>query len=82
MSPDATHEEGIGRIPPQVGPQADRGATAKRTGRRMVLPPAGGCDGGGGIAGKIGLPPSKYGPRYGNTLPPYSITESAAPTFI
>ena len=27
MSPDATYEEGVGWIPPQGGPQADRTAT-------------------------------------------------------
>ena len=51
MGPDAANEEGVGRIPPQGGPQADETETAEGAGRRMVLPPAGGYNGGGGFAG-------------------------------
>ena len=39
MGPDAAHEEGAGRIPPQGGPQADGEVTAERKGRRAGLPP-------------------------------------------
>ena len=51
MGPDAAHEEGIGRIPPQGGPQADGAETAEGVGWRLVLPPARGCDGGGVFEG-------------------------------
>ena len=51
MVPDATHEEGFGRIPTPGGPQADGAATVEGAGRRMDLPPSGGYDGGGGFAG-------------------------------
>ena len=51
MGPDTAHEEGVGRIPPQGGPQADTVATAGGTGRRLGLPFSGGCDGGGGFSG-------------------------------
>ena len=51
MGPDAAHEDIFGRIPPQGGPQDDGEATMKRTGRMMGLPPSGGCDGRGGLAG-------------------------------
>ena len=50
MGPDASHEEGVGRIPPQGGPQDDGEATVERTERSVVLTPAGGFDDGGGIA--------------------------------
>ena len=30
MGDDAVHQEGVGRIPPQGGPQDDRGATSER----------------------------------------------------
>ena len=51
MGTDSAHEEGVGRIPPQGGPQADGEATVERTGRRLGLPPVGGGYGGGGRAG-------------------------------
>ena len=51
MGPDAMSEEGVGRISPQGGLQADGTATVEGAGRRLVLPPAVGCDGGGGFAG-------------------------------
>ena len=60
MGPDAAHEEYVGRIPPQGGPQADTVATAGGTGRRLGLPFAGGCDVGVGVAGGVDL----------NLLPP------------
>ena len=62
MGPDTAHEEGVGRIPPQGGPQADGAETAEGMGRRMVLPPAGGCDGRGGFAGHgdLRLPPPEH----------------------
>ena len=51
MGPDAAHKEGVGRIPPQGGPQADGAATVEGAGRRLGLTPYGGCDGRGGFAG-------------------------------
>ena len=48
---DTAHWESFGWIPPQGGLQADGEATSERTGRSMGLSPAGGRDGGGGIAG-------------------------------
>ena len=51
MGPDAAYEEGIGRIPPQSVPQADGTAAVEGAGKRLGLPPYGGCDGGGGVAG-------------------------------
>ena len=38
MGTDAAHEEGVGRITPQGGPQDDREATIERTGPRLGLP--------------------------------------------
>ena len=51
MGTDAAHEEVFGQIPQQGGPQADREATTESPGRRVGLPPAGGFNGGGRIAG-------------------------------
>ena len=51
VSDDTPHWEDFGQIPLQAGPHADREATSKRTERRMGIPPAGGRDGRGGIAG-------------------------------
>ena len=51
MGPDAAHEGGVGRVPPKGDPHSDGAATAEGTGRRLSLPPAGGCDGGVGLAG-------------------------------
>ena len=48
---DTAHEEGVGRIPPQGGPQADGSETMEGTVRRLGLPPSGGCDGVGGVTG-------------------------------
>ena len=45
------HLEGLGRIPPQGGPQADGETTSERMGRWLVVSPAGGINGGGGITG-------------------------------
>ena len=39
MGPDAAYEEGVGRIPPQGGPQADGNAAVEGAGQRLVLPP-------------------------------------------
>ena len=62
MSPDAAYEEGVGQIPPQGGPQAEREATAEGAGWSLVLPPSGGCNGGGGFAGggDLRLPLSEH----------------------
>ena len=51
MGPDAAYEEGIGRIPPQGGPQADGAAAMEEVGQRLGLTPYGGCDGVGRVAG-------------------------------
>ena len=51
MGPDASYEEGIGRIPPQGGPQADGTASVEGVGQTLVLNPYGGCNGGGGVTG-------------------------------
>ena len=62
VSYDIPHWEGLGTIPPQGGPQADREATLESTGRGMGLSPAGGCNGGGGISvgGYLRLLPSEH----------------------
>ena len=39
MGPDAAHREGVGRIPPQGGPQADGEENAERTNIGWVYPP-------------------------------------------
>ena len=51
MSTDAAYEEGIGRIPPQGCLQTDGMAVMEGAVRRLGLPPYGGCEGGGGVAG-------------------------------
>ena len=51
MGTDAAHEEGVGRIPPQYVPQADRAEIVDGTGQRLGLPLNGGCYGGGMLAG-------------------------------
>ena len=48
---DPTHWEGVGRIPTQGGPQADREVTSAREIWCVDISPAGVCDGGGGAAG-------------------------------
>ena len=62
MGPYVLHEEGVGKIPTQGGPQADREATVEGAGRSLVLPPAGGCDGAGVCAGggDLHLPPPEH----------------------
>ena len=42
---------GFGQIPPQSVPQSDGETNLERTGRWMVVSPAGGSDGGGRIIG-------------------------------
>ena len=51
MGTDSVYEEGVGRIPPQGGPQDDGTTTLEGAGQRLGLLPAGGCDGGGGFVG-------------------------------
>ena len=51
MIPDAAIEEGVGRIPPQGGLQADGMAAVEGVGWRLGLPTSGGCDGGSGVVG-------------------------------
>ena len=75
---DTTHRKGVGRVPPQCGPQADWEATSAREGRHVDLPLSGGSNGGGGTTGggDLHLPPleqtctvhcnqSHYGPETG-----------------
>ena len=59
---DTPHWEGLGRIPPQGGPQADGEETSERTGRSMGLPPAGGSDDRGGttVGGDVRLLPLEH----------------------
>ena len=45
------YEEGILKIPPQGGPQADGTAAVEVVVRRLGLPPYGLCNGGGGFSG-------------------------------
>ena len=42
MGTEAPHKEGVGRIPPQSGPQAEVTSTVDGTGLRLGLPPVGG----------------------------------------
>ena len=62
MGPDTAYEEGVGRIPHQGGSQPDRTTTAEGAEWRMDLPPAEGCDGGGGFTGggELSLLPSEH----------------------
>ena len=62
MGTDATHEEGVGRIPPRGVPQADGAATAEWTARMLGLPPTGGCDDRGGFpgGGDLRFPPPEH----------------------
>ena len=59
---DTAHEEGVGRIPPQGGPQADGSETMEGTVQRLGLPPSGGCHGGDRFAGcgDLRLPPQEH----------------------
>ena len=59
MGPEAAHEEGVGKIPPQGGLQADGVATVEGVGRRLGLPPSGRYNNRGGltIGGELCLPP-------------------------
>ena len=59
MSTDAAHEEGVGRIPPQCGPQDDGEATTEVAVQRLGLTPDGGRDGGDGFSGggDLNIPP-------------------------
>ena len=51
MGPDTTYEEGVGRILPYGGLQDDGTTTVEGVGRRLYLPPAVGCKGGGRFSG-------------------------------
>ena len=51
MSPEAAYEEGVGRIPPQGGGQADRTDDVEGEVQRLGLTPYGGCDDRGRVAG-------------------------------
>ena len=59
---DLLHWGGVGRIPPQGGPQYNMEATLEREVRRMGIPPAGGRDGGGRTTGggDLRLLPPEY----------------------
>ena len=50
MGPDAAYEESVGQIPSQGGLQADGIEAVEGAGRRLILPPYGGCNVGGGVA--------------------------------
>ena len=62
LGPDAVHEDVVGRIPPQGGPQSEWAATAEGKVRRLGLPPTGVCDGGDGLVGggDLRLPPPEH----------------------
>ena len=62
MGHETPHWEGLGKIPPQGGPQADREEASEKKGRSMGLPLAEGRDGGGGIVGDrdLHLPPTEH----------------------
>ena len=51
MSTDATYQEGVGKIAPQGGPQADGMATTEGLVLRLVITTSGGCDGVIGVEG-------------------------------
>ena len=51
MGPDAAYEECVGHIPPQGGPQADGTSAVEGAVQRLGLPPYGGCNVGGRVAG-------------------------------
>ena len=51
MGPNTVYADGVGRFPPQGGPQADGTANAEGEWWSLVLPPAAGCDGGVGVVG-------------------------------
>ena len=46
MGYELPHWEGVGRIPPQGGPQADREESLESKGWCMDITPTGGLDGG------------------------------------
>ena len=50
-SVNTVHWEGFGRIPPQIGPQADGMSTSEREVLKVVLSTTGGSNGGGRITG-------------------------------
>ena len=62
MSPDAAYEEGVGRILPQGGPQADFTANAEGLVWRLVLPTSRGCNVRSGLAvgGYLRIRPPEY----------------------
>ena len=61
-SPDATHKEGVGKIPLQGGPQADRAETTEGTVNRLGLTADVGCDVGERLkgGGYLRLPPPEH----------------------
>ena len=63
MGDNTTHQEGVGRIPPQGGPQFDKDATSEREGRCVGMPPTGGRDVRVRTAGSgyLRLPPPEHG---------------------
>ena len=63
MGDEATHWEGICRIPPQGGLQAHREVTSESEGRSLDIPPAGGCNDRIGTVGggELSLPPTESG---------------------
>ena len=58
MVHDTAYGEGLGMVPPQGGPQADREATLERMGQSLSLSPDKGRDGGSRLerGGELRLP--------------------------
>ena len=63
MGDDASHQEGVGWITPQGGPQAYREATSEREVRSVDIPPTGGRDGRSRtiVGGDLCIPPPENG---------------------
>ena len=63
MGDNATHWEGVGRIPPHGGPQSDREETLEKEGHGVDILPSGGCDGRSGTArgGDLRILPPEHG---------------------
>ena len=59
---DTAHWEGVGRIPPQGGPQTDGTEISEVEGWEVGVPPSGGSDGGIGVTGggDLHLPPPEH----------------------
>ena len=62
MDGKSPHNEDVGRIPPQGGPQTDGEEILEREGRRVGIPLSGRSDGGGRTegGGDLRLPPPEH----------------------